>query len=124
MKRSVVAMMLAGVIVVPVRAQAAEQTMKVGGMSVTVWSEETTGAGPRPVIIFSHGFHGCATQSRFLMEGLAAAGYLVIAPNHRDATCEGGESTWAGRPDLPFQQPEGWNDSTYRDRAEDIRRRF
>jgi len=104
-----------------VTAHATEQTMRIGGLSVTVWSQESV-AGPRPTLIFSHGFHGCATQSRFLMEGLAAAGYLVMAPNHRDATCEGGEATWTGRPEMPFQQPEGWNDATYRDRAEDIRR--
>ena len=102
-------------------AQATEQTLRIGGLSVTVWSQENAG-NPRPTVIFSHGFHGCATQSRFLMEGLADAGYLVIAPNHRDATCAGGEATWMGRPDLPFQQPEGWNDTTYRDRADDIRR--
>jgi predicted dienelactone hydrolase len=56
------------------------------------------------------------------MEAFAHAGYLVLAPNHRDATCNGGEATWRGKPEQPLGQPGGWNDSTYRDRADDIRR--
>ena len=44
-------------------AQAAEQTVKLAGLEVTVWSKETEKAVKQPVIIFSHGFHECATQS-------------------------------------------------------------
>lgn len=72
--------------------------------------------------MFSHGFHGCSTQSRFLMEAFAGAGYLVVAPNHRDATCHGGEATWTGRPEVSFKQADSWSESSYRDRADDIRR--
>lgn len=103
-------------------AQASEQQVVLAGMDVTVWSEGTAGSTPRPVIIFSHGFHGCATQSRFLMKALASAGYLVFAPNHSDAACNGGKSNWTDRPDLPFQRPGTWNENTYRSRGEDIRR--
>ena len=102
--------------------QAAEQSFTIAGMSVTVWSEGTDTSVKRPVIIFSHGFHGCATQSRFLMEAFASAGYLVFAPNHQDATCKGGGTTWTGKPELPFGQPETWDATSYRDRADDIRR--
>ena len=45
-------------------------------------------------LVFSHGFHGCATQSTFLMQAFADAGYIVFAPNHRDATCNGGSAYW------------------------------
>ncbi len=103
-------------------AYPAEQTIKVAGMSVTVWSADTNASRPQPVIVFSHGFHGCATQSRFLMEAFASAGYLVFSPNHGDATCEGGAASWRGRPEAPFGQPATWSSSTYRDRADEIRR--
>lgn len=102
-------------------ARAAEQALTLAGLKVTVWSDETGGAAKQPVIIFSHGFHGCATQSRFLMEAFAAAGYIVLAPNHHDATCNGGEASWLGSPALRFRQPRRWDQTTYRDRAEDIR---
>jgi predicted dienelactone hydrolase len=101
---------------------AAEQTVRIARLSVTVWPDNGTSTAPQPTIIFSHGFHGCSTQSRFLMDALARAGYLVFAPNHRDATCKGGEARWTGRPDVPFNRPETWNETSYRDRGNDIRR--
>ncbi len=100
----------------------AEHTETLAGMSVTVWSQGTNTVAGQPVIIFSHGFHGCATQSRFLTEAFASAGFLVFAPNHRDAVCHGGEASWFGRPDAPFGRPEKWDETTFRDRGEDIRR--
>jgi len=104
-------------------AKAAEEAVILAGMKVTVWSgEEAPVPTPQPVIIFSHGFHGCATQSRFLTQAFASAGYLVFAPNHKDATCDRGEARIIDRPEVPFQRPELWNDTTYRDREEDIRR--
>ena len=103
-------------------AHASGHATKLAGMDVTVWEPTPAAASPWPVVIFSHGFHGCATQSRFLMEALAAAGYVVFAPNHRDATCSGGGSSWIDKSSIPFREVERWNDSSYRDRAEDIRR--
>ena len=103
-------------------AQADEQTIKLSGMDVTVWSQEMDKGIKQPVIIFSHGFHGCATQSRFLMEAFASAGYIIFAPNHRDATCHGGKAKWIDRPQTPFLKPQKWNETSFRDRAEDIRR--
>lgn len=100
--------------------RAAERSVTLGGMAVTVWSRPMAAGVTQPVVIFSHGFHGCSTQSRFLMEALASDGYLVFAPNHRDATCGG--ARWRDRPEVPFGRPERWDDSTYRDRQEDIGR--
>jgi predicted dienelactone hydrolase len=98
--------------------EAAEQSVTIAGMSVFVWSNDA----PRPqaVIVFSHGFHGCATQSRFLMEAFAIAGYIVFAPNHRDAVCRGGNARWSDKPAIPFQHPEAWSAESFRDRADDV----
>lgn len=95
------------------------QTLHIAGMEVAVWLPDSTTPAPWPVIIFSHGFHGCDTQSSFLMEALAAAGYAVFAPNHRDAACRNLRA-WLRRPDAPFRDPTGWSDATYSDRAQDI----
>jgi predicted dienelactone hydrolase len=101
-------------------ATAGEARVTLAGLDVTVWTEPAS-AAPLPIIIFSHGFHGCATQSRFLTEAFAHAGYLVFAPNHRDAVCDGGHARLRDKPEAPFQSPEQWSDATYRDRADDIR---
>lgn len=103
-------------------AQAREEVLDLAGLQVTMWSQEQAADARQPVLVFSHGFHGCDTQSRFLMEAFAAAGYLVFAPNHRDATCHGGKSNWLQAPALPFWRPDLWSDSTYRSRADDLRR--
>jgi predicted dienelactone hydrolase len=103
-------------------AHAAEEWVRLGGADVAVWVQKA-GAGTKlPVIIFSHGFHGCATQSRFLMEALANAGYMVFAPNHRDATCAGGEASWRDRAETPFGKPGSWTQGSFRDRGEDVRK--
>ncbi len=101
-------------------ARADEQSVKLAGMDVTVWSQDLSAPVKRPIIIFSHGFHGCATQSRFLTEAFAGAGYLVFAPNHRDATCGGGKAQWSDRPEVPFWKIGVWNQDSFRDRADDI----
>jgi predicted dienelactone hydrolase len=99
---------------------AAQETIMVGTTKVEIWQPDAAAPQPQPVIIFSHGFHGCATQSRFLTSAFAAAGYLVFAPNHRDATCDGG-SSWFSSPEVGFQAYKDWSETTYRDRADDIR---
>jgi len=103
-------------------ARSAEQSIKIGGLDVVVWSQEAGHDVKQPVILFSHGFHGCATQSRFLMEAFASAGYIVFAPNHHDAVCHGGTAHWFSKSKAPLRKPEVWNDTSYRDRADDIRR--
>ena len=99
-----------------------EQWITLGGLRVAVWSGSAASGLAQPVIVFSHGFLGCATQSRFLLEAFAEAGYKVFAPNHRDAMCMGEEVSLPNRAFLPFQTPSQWTDSDFRDRAEDIRR--
>jgi predicted dienelactone hydrolase len=99
--------------------------ISAGGRDVAVW--KPAGAAPEagsPLVVFSHGFGGCNTQSAFLMEALANAGYLVVAPNHADASCgsahahRGRSGGW--RPEEPFQKAAEWSDTTYKDRRADI----
>lgn len=96
----------------------------VAGRDVALWKP----AGPPPasgypVVLFSHGFTGCNTQSVFLMQALAGAGYLVVAPNHKDASCG---TAWrpgkllALRPQEPFVDASQWSDATYKDRDADV----
>ena len=98
--------------------QTAEETHQIAGLNVGFWKPaQRTGA---PLIVFSHGFSGCHTQSAFLMEAMADAGYLVAAPDHKDAGC--GDRTHAGRPEEKFGQADNWSDKTYADRGDDIKR--
>ena len=85
-----------------------------------------------PLLIFSHGFGGCAKQSEFLTKYLADQGYIVIAPDHTDANCDrfskGGlrgqmQQMRAGkdmRPEKPFRTPDAWSDKTESDRRDDV----
>jgi alpha-beta hydrolase superfamily lysophospholipase len=98
-----------------------EQSITLSGLNVTVWSQKHAKTIKQPVIIFSHGFHGWKTQSRFLMNVFASAGYIVFAPNHRDAICNNGRLNLFGKAQTPFRYPAGWSESTFRDRAGDIR---
>ena len=92
----------------PARAAggAAPERLAIAGLQVSFWAPD--GAGPWPILIFSHGFHGCGTQSSFLMAALANSGYAVFAPNHHDASC--GKLVMARSPELPFRNPENWTD--------------
>jgi predicted dienelactone hydrolase len=103
-------------------AQAREETFMVAGMQVTAWLPDQPSPGRQPVLIYSHGLHGCDVQARFLTEAFAAAGYLVFAPNHRDASCHGGESPLFDGSELMFLHPERWTQDSYSDRAMDVRR--
>ena len=99
----------------------AQQTIKVGGRDVVVWSPPPSRTGRQPVLIFSHGYGGCAQQSTFMTEVLAAHGYWVFAPNHKDARCASGSRTGGSPPDEPFRTPQSWSDRTFADRRDDIR---
>jgi len=108
---------------VPLLASCRALHVNVAGRDVAVWKP----AGPAPaagfpMVIFSHGFTGCNTQSAFLMEALAQAGYLMVAPNHADAHCGSALRNGAGgwRPEEPFQRTGAWSEATYRDRRADI----
>src|SRR5262245_49275084 len=88
----------------PALAGAQDQTVKIGGREVDVWRPRGTASGPQPVIIFSHGFGGCGTQSKFLTQALAEHGYWVFAPNHRDARCgPGGRGGAMALPEASFR---------------------
>lgn len=107
-----------------IRAQDKSATLHVtiANRDVAVW--KPTGPAPAsgyPLILFSHGYTGCNTQSVFLMEALARAGYLVLAPNHKDALCGSAGGLWNfQRPQEPFRDASQWNDTIYRDRRADI----
>jgi predicted dienelactone hydrolase len=98
-------------------ASGSSSKMNIAGVDVAVWRPAQS--GPSPLVIFSHGFHGRNTQSISLMKALAGAGYLVVAPNHRDAI---GESAGFSRPEVGFGKVSGWSDKTYADREDDIKR--
>jgi predicted dienelactone hydrolase len=109
----VVASVLALTALLTLNAALAE-TVEMSGRRVTIW--RPSGAGPHPVVLFSHGLNGVATQSSFLAEALAGAGYLVLAPDHRDSL-----RRRPGRPQERLGRPDQWTDATYRDRADDMR---
>ena len=99
---------------------AQEQKRTLGGRDVVVWTPASSaGVGRRPVIVFSHGFGGCAVSARFLSAALAARGYWVIGVNHHDAGC--GIREFRLSPEEPFRAPARWSDSTYVDRADDVK---
>jgi predicted dienelactone hydrolase len=105
------------------RAAAAREESRrlhLAGLSVAAWLPPEGHPAPWPVVVFSHGFHGCAEQSSFLAEALAKAGYAVFAPEHRDAAC-GNLRAFLSPPDTSFGDPRRWTDKTYADRAADVR---
>lgn len=114
-------------LVAPMAAAPAVTHVMVAGRDVAIWKP----AGPAPasgfpVIVFSHGYSGSNTQSTFLMEALASAGYFVLAPNHGDART----GWYPGKflvdavfrhPEEPFRKVDEWSDATYSDRAADVK---
>lgn len=92
------------------------EKFQIAGLSVAVWKPTFT-AYKAPLVIFSHGFGGSSTQSASIMEALADAGYLVVAPDHRDAN---GSPDTHYRPQVKFADVHAWNDRTYLDRHDDI----
>jgi dienelactone hydrolase len=41
-------------------------------------------ASPAPLVIYSHGYSGCGISAYYLCEELAAAGFVMAAPDHTD----------------------------------------
>lgn len=96
---------------------------KGAGPNVEIWlpPDFRSGEGPWPLIIFSHGFGGCAKQSEFLTAYLADQGYIVAAPDHADGhPCQSGIRLGEGMPEKPFRFPDQWSDATYQQRRADI----
>jgi len=97
------------------------ESAEIAGLAISIWRPPSETKKPFPLVIFSHGFHGSSTQSKFLMTAIADAGYLVIAPNHKDAFRRGGRFSGSFMPEISFAKPEEWSDTTYRDRRDDIK---
>lgn len=95
------------------------RSIEIAGLKVALWEPSLAPESKLPLVIFSHGFHGSNTQSAFLMRALAKAGYLVIAPDHRDAHWPQ-EQENSFRPEISFKEAGSWNDRTYKNRALDI----
>lgn len=114
----------------PAPAAAGFQRTVLAGKSVVYWQPPGPDSGKHPLVLFSHGHHGCATQSKFLMEALAAHGYWVFAPNHQDASCDRRRfqastkrSALSASASVPsFRDPGSWNAASYQDRGEDFRK--
>lgn len=97
----------------------AGEPSELGGRKVVIW-KPAEAKGPMPLVVFSHGFHGTPTQSKFLTAALAKQGYLVVAPKHADSGFAlGGDGSL--KPDEKFGEPESWTEKTYRDRGDDVR---
>jgi hypothetical protein len=80
------------------------------------------GCPPIPLVLFSHEFGGCALQSIFITEELARHGYVVAAPDHRDAGCAiGSDDLEPLRTDKWFLAPQLWSDESAVDRPHDLR---
>lgn len=94
------------------------QTAMIADLSVAVWMPADATPRPMPVIVFSHGLRGCDTQSSFLMRALADHGYLVMAPNHHDASCT--RIRRALGPEERFGRPDAWTEHSFEDRHDDI----
>lgn len=97
----------------------AGQRLQIEGLDVELWLPDPATSGPWPIIVFSHRYRGCNTQSSFLMQALAGHGYAVFAPNHLDSEC-GNLQSWIPRSELPFTDPQTWTEASYADRARDI----
>src|SRR5271157_26041 len=74
------------------------------------------GCGKFPLIIFSHGLTGCGIQSIFFTETLARNGYIVVAPDHKDAlqcSVDGTHPTVVPATEPAIMDPNSWNDASY-----------
>lgn len=94
-------------------ARAEELALSIGGHAARAWLPP--GQGPAPLVLFSHGFGGCPAQSRFITRSLAAAGFIVVAPEHADHACG-----IPGKPEMPFREPENWDPSVFWERRQDL----
>ena len=115
-RRLFVAIMFS-VLAIPAGAQ--DRTIELAGRSTAVWEPTAVAGqrGPAPVLIFSHGFGGCAIGVSYLMKALAEHGYWVFAPQHKDGNCN---RRPPGRPEEPFRNAAQWSERTYSQRRDDV----
>jgi predicted dienelactone hydrolase len=97
------------------------QSFNIAGINVAAWIPTGTSESPagRPVIIVSHGFHECNTDSK-LAEVLSAAGYAVFAPSHHDVSCSI-LSKWFQLPQITSEDRSRWTKEVHVDRNRDMR---
>lgn len=93
--------------------------------SVALNGAPAANCGRFPLVIFSHGYAGCGLQSVFFTEQLARHGYVVAAPDHKDASVCSVDGTGSFNfgvllSSLQFLNPGGWTDATYVDRKNDV----
>src|SRR5581483_11242075 len=46
-----------------------DESISIAGVDVSIWRPKGA-AAPAPLVVFSHWFHGCSTQTTFLMKAL------------------------------------------------------
>jgi hypothetical protein len=100
--------------------KAEERSVQLAGIDVKVWSQAIDDVHGQPVVVFSHSYHGCHAIA-LPYGGASSSWVLVLAPNHRDATCNGGHGHWFEQPQIGFRKSENWNEATFEDRGEDVR---
>jgi predicted dienelactone hydrolase len=77
-----------------------------------------------PLVVFSHGDLGCGLQSVAFTEELARSGYVVVAPDHADASlchtapAPPGAAAVRGQPRIA--DPGAWDDASRIDRRQDV----
>ena len=99
--------------------------INIEGRQVAMWKPAGTApAEGYPLIVFSHGFTLCETDTEFMTGAWAQAGYFVLAPHHKDGSCA---QTHAGKlfgklklPEKTFGNPGSWSDATYTARRDDM----
>ena len=101
-------------------------TRAAGAPTGRVAQDARAAACPRvPLVLFSHGLGGCALQSTFITEELARHGYVVAAPDHRDAaTCsidDDGLRLQNVRTEQPLMEPARWTEQSEIGRLHDLR---
>lgn len=97
-----------------------DQVDQIAGLEVALWLPSAASTGPQALVLFSHGFGGCKTQSDFLMRALADNGMIVAAPDHRDNRCSDGQPPTTLPPDLV--NPQNWSPTFYEGRRDDMQR--
>lgn len=127
-------------------AAARERISTLAGLTVHEWPPAVQHYERAPIVIFSHGLHGCGSQSADLMDALSVKGYWVFAPDHADARCRGGSTFSAPTAEIPappvaepfadqsassettasiddtqkVNRPARWTSATYRTRRDDL----
>lgn len=114
---------LRGAIWYPVTAADENYQYASGMASALAPDAPVSECGHYPMVVFSHGYGGCSVQSAFFTETLARAGYIVVAPDHKDALCKVDQPREGRieRAEEPFRRPEKWDQNTYVNRRNDIR---